>query len=448
MKSLITGLVILLLGAFTLLAQPRRHPNVIFILTDDMGYGDLSCLGGKYKTPNIDRLATQGRTFQNYYSAAPICSPSRVGVMTGMSPARWNITSFLQKKADNKLCEQADFLSTDAPFLARALKAGGYATGHFGKWHMGGGRDVDDAPSITHYGFDEYKSTWESPDPDPVITSTDWIWADSDSVKRWSRTAYFVDQTLKFLDTHKGKPCFINLWPDDVHTPWVGGDDEHGKYPGGPNDEVSFVFVLTEFDKQIGRLIDGLEARGLDNNTIVIFTSDNGPMPDFDHARSAGFRGSKLSLYEGGIRMPFIIRWSGTIPSGTVDSTSVISAVDLFRSICALSGGTYPRRYTSDGEDVSKVLLGKPASRNTALYWEYGRNEQSFRYPSGRDRSPSLAIRRDKWKLLSDRDGAHVELYDMHADKWETTNLAEKNPAITRELREKLLNWAQIVYAH
>ncbi|MGC3945519.1 MAG: sulfatase-like hydrolase/transferase [Chryseolinea sp.] len=429
-------------GAQKIGPQKNRQPNIIVILTDDMGYGDLSCLGGKYNTPNIDRLAAQGRIFENYYSASPICSPSRVGLMTGMSPARWRITSFLQKKADNKLCEQADYLSTEAPFLARSLKSAGYATGHFGKWHMGGGRDVDDAPSITNYGFDEYKSTWESPDPDPVITSTDWIWSNSDSVKRWSRTAYFVDQTLKFLSAHQNKPCFISLWPDDVHTPWVGGDDSRGQYPGGPDEEKSFVSVLTEYDRQIGRLIDGLVSLGIDNNTIVIFTSDNGPLPDFDHARSAGRRGTKLSLYEGGIRMPFIIRWPGTIAEGTIDSTSVISALDMFPGLCALSGGVYPKRYNADGEDVSRVLLGKPAERKSTLYWEYGRNETSFRYPPGNDRSPSLAIREKGWKLLTDRQGGRVELYDLTADKQESKNIAEQNPDVTRRLKDKLLGWA------
>lgn len=141
----------------------------------------------------------------------------------------------------------------------------------------GGGRDVIDAPQITEYGFDEYISTWESPNPDPVITDSAWIWSRTDQVKRWDRTAYFVDKTLDFLKRHKGEPCFVNLWPDDMHTPWVPSqktmDSERTSWTTPPN----FKEVLTEYDKQIGRLMEGLTKLGLEKNTIVIFTSDNGP---------------------------------------------------------------------------------------------------------------------------------------------------------------------------
>jgi arylsulfatase A-like enzyme len=432
-------LIIFSVSASVVDGQGTSKPNIIVILTDDMGYGDLSCLGGKYQTPHIDRLASQGRIFTQYYSAAPICSPSRVGIMTGMAPAKWRITSFLQKKADNKLCEQADFLTTDAPFLARSLKDAGYATAHFGKWHMGGGRDVDNAPPITAYGFDEYSSTWESPDPDPVLTATDWIWSDKDSIKRWNRTRYFVDRTLSFLEKNKSKPCYINLWPDDVHTPWVGGDDASGRYPGGPEEEKSFVAVLQEYDKQIGRLIDGIQQLGIDNNTIVIFTSDNGPLPTFNAQRSLNMRGSKLSLYEAGIRMPFIIKWPTRIKAGTIDSTSVLCATDLFPSFCQISGTPAPQH--SDGQDMSQVLLGTPAARKKPIYWEYGRNEKTFRYPPEKDRSPSLAIREGKWKLLMNKDGSNTELYDMEKTPSETINTAQSNPTKTKDLSKKLLKW-------
>lgn len=440
-------LVILLFTlAYSIYGQPaitkaQSRPNIIVILTDDMGYGDISCTNGTYSTPYIDRLALEGRTFTQYYSASPICSPSRAGITTGMAPAKWNITSFLQKRADNKLCEQADFLSAEAPSLARCLQKAGYATAHFGKWHMGGGRDVDNAPPITAYGFDEYKSTWESPDPDPLLTATNWIWSDVDSVKRWDRTRYFVDQTLHFLEKHQGQPCYINLWPDDVHTPWVGGDERVGKYPGDPQDEKSFMTVLAEYDKQIGRLMDGLRQLGIEDNTLVIFTSDNGPLPNFRNDRSAAMRGSKLSLYEGGIRMPFIVRWPDKVPAGTTDSGSVLCATDLFPTLCAIAGASLPHNYVSDGEDISHVLLGKPFKRKKILYWEYGRNEQSFKYPNGKDRSPSLAIRDGKWKLLMNKDKSQMELYKIEFDPNETVNMVELEPQIAARLARKLQEW-------
>jgi arylsulfatase A-like enzyme len=428
--------------AQTRTATAKRPPNIIFILTDDMGYGDISCYNGVYKTPNIDRLASEGRIFTQYYSPSPICSPSRVGFLTGMTPAKWNITSFLQLKKDNRLCEQADYLSTDAPSVARILKSNGYATGHFGKWHMGGGRDVDDAPSIKAYGFDEYSSTWESPDPDPLITATDWIWSDKDSIKRWERTGYFVDKTLAFMARNKDRPCFVNLWPDDVHTPWVAGDEQAGRTTGGRESEASFKAVLKEYDHQIGRLMEGLKKLGLDNNTIIVFTSDNGPLPKFKGSRSAGLRGTKLSLYEGGIRLPFIVRWPAQVKPGAIDSTSVLWGIDLLPTFCKLAGVKMPPRVKPDGEDRSGVLLGKPAVRNRTLFWEYGRNDSSFRYPpQSNDRSPNLALREGKWKFLINADGNNPQLYDLDADPTESQNVVASHPQIAATLEKKLLAW-------
>lgn len=270
------ALSVLLIQASARAQTNQTRPNIIFILTDDMGYGDISCYNGKYKTPNVDRMAAEGIRFTNYYSASPVCSPSRTGFLTGMAPSKWNITNYLSDKKHNATCEQRDFLNPSAPTIAKAFKGAGYATGHFGKWHMGGGRDVKNAPSIKEYGFDEWSSTYESPDPDPLLTSTNWIWAASDSVKRWNRTAYFVDKTIAFLEKNKGTPCFVNLWPDDMHTPWVPyADSKKEEFDSEPN----FTDVLRDYDIQIGRLLKLLKEKGLDKNTIVVFTSDNGPAP-------------------------------------------------------------------------------------------------------------------------------------------------------------------------
>ncbi|WP_207632699.1 sulfatase family protein [Foetidibacter luteolus] len=436
MKNIV--LFLLLLPAASGISAQQPKPNIIFILTDDMGYGDISCYNGVYNTLNIDKLATQGIRLTRYYSASPVCSPSRTGLMTGMAPAKWNMTNYLSDRKHNSNCEQADFLNPAAATIAKVFKGGGYATGHFGKWHMGGGRDVTNAPSIKDYGFDEWSSTWESPDPDPVLTAKNWIWSDQDSIKRWNRTAYFVDKTLAFLQKHSGQPCFINLWPDDVHTPWVPGGDfvkEEG------DDEKNFIPVLKEYDVQIGRLMGELKRTGLDKNTIVVFTSDNGPAPNFRHDRSAGMRGAKVSLYEGGIRMPMIVSWPAQVKAGQVDSSSVVTANDMIPTLCQLAGIT--NTINGDGEDRSGVLLGRPSLRGKAIFWEYGRNEISFNYPKGRDRSPSLAILEGNWKLLMNKDGSRTELYNLQADKNEVSSAAEQQPGVVKALSEKLLNWWQ-----
>lgn len=433
---------LLALSALAINMAGAQKPNIIVILTDDMGFGDIGCYGGNFApTPNLDRMAKQGIRFTQYYSASPICSPSRAGILTGMAPAKWNITSYLHEKIENRKCEQTDFLSASAPSMARILKTAGYATGHFGKWHMGGGRDVSDAPGFEAYGFDEHSSTWESPDADPILTASDWIWSNKDSIKRWDRTAYFVDKTLDFLKRHKDQPCFINLWPDDVHTPWVPSQERFGLYPKGTEEERDFRAVLDEYDRQMGRLFAGLKQLGIDEKTMVLFTSDNGALPSFNGTRSGIYRGTKLSLYEGGTRMPFIVRWPGHVPEGKTDEQSVICANDLLPSFCALAGAKLPNGFSFDGKDRSKVLLGKPSDESRTLYWEYGRNNESFRFPPGSDRSPNLAVREGKWKYLINFDGTGAELYNMENDPKETTNLVSQNPKEAAQLKTKLLAW-------
>jgi arylsulfatase A-like enzyme len=184
-----------------------------------------------------------------------------------------------------------------------------------------------------------------------------------------------------------------------------------------------------------------LKELGLDEKTLVIFTSDNGPLPSFRGSRSGGLRGSKLSLYEGGLRMPFIVRWPTHTPAGHVDERTVLHAVDLFPSLCALAGVPLPRDVGLDGRDLSRALLGKPTIRAEPLFWEYGRNDTAFSYPKGRDRSPNLAVREGNWKLLVNADGNGSELFDLAADVAEEKNLASDNPLLASRLTRAALAW-------
>jgi len=432
-----------LVFSYTAFAQNKK-PNIIIILVDDMGFSDVSTFGGNFvPTPNIDRLAKNGLMLNQYYSGAPICSPSRTSLLTGMYPGRWNFSTYLDNKKHNKNAQQADYLNPEAPSIARIFQSAGYATGHFGKWHMGGGRDVKDAPVFEKYGYDAHASTYESPEPDPLLTATNWIWSDKDSIKRWDRTKYFVDKTLWFFKENKDKPRFVNLWPDDVHTPWVPnvGDEYTGQFPLGHESEQAFKLVLKEFDKQVGRLMDGLRKMGEDKNTIIIFTSDNGPLPSFKGSRTGGLRGTKLSLYEGGTRMPFLISWPGHIPQGKIDAGSEVNAIDLLPSLANMAGVKLPANYQGDGLDRSKVFAGKSSLRKKNMFWEYGRNDIAFKYPAKPNRSPNLAVRSGEWKLLMNSDGSDVQLYNIVKDKNETTELSAKQAKITNRLKTELSAW-------
>lgn len=434
-------------------AQEARRPNIILILTDDMGPGDIACYGDGIgvPTPNIDRLAREGARFTQYYAPAPICSPSRAGFLTGQQPGRLHLNSYLQPRAGNMQVDQNDFLDPKAPTLPRVLKAAGYATAHIGKWHLGGGRDVDNAPSLAEYGYDEWVSTWESPDPHPDLGIKYPIWdrrEEPGQVPRHRRTEYMVDRTLDFLKRHKDTPCFVNLWPDDTHTPHRPGPEMREKH-GASVDErktplKNFRGVLEEYDRQIGRLLDGLRELGLEKETIVVFTADNGPEPHFEHRRTGGLRGMKLSLYEGGIREPFLIRWPGRIPAGHVDTTSIVSGLDLPLSLCALAGVTPPDEFVSaqDGEEMSQALLGRPAARTKPLFWEYGRKQEGYGRPRNPyDRSPNVAVREGEWKLLVNDDGTSVELYNVVADAAETSNVASRHADIAEGLKKRALAW-------
>ncbi len=293
-------------------------PNVVMVFIDDMGWGDFSCFGNQAaKTPNIDRIASEGIRFEQFYVNSPICSPSRCALTTGQYPQRWRINSYLNNRADNERRGVAQWLDPKAPTLARRLKQNGYATGHFGKWHLGGQRDVDDAPPITAYGFDESLTNFEGMGAKllpltlkPGDAEPGKIWADAERLGKpvtWMQrseiTTGFIDAAIPFMNraATAGKPFFVNLWPDDVHGPWwppvaKWAEDKRSKY----------LAVLESMDRQFGRLFDHLRSTpALRDNTLLLICSDNGPEPG---AGSAGpFRGSKTTLYEGGTRSPLIV---------------------------------------------------------------------------------------------------------------------------------------------
>lgn len=439
-----------------LIAQPDgQRPSVIMIYTDDMGYGDISSFSDALPvtTPNIDRLATDGMKFTQFYVSMPICSPSRAAVLSGMYSPRTRLTNYLQTRAGNNNSDGNDWMDPDMAYLPLSFQDAGYATAHVGKWHLGGGRDVDNAPSIAEYGYDEFWSTWESPNPDPGLGVKFSPWnkqTEPGQIVRHRRTEYMVDKTLDFMQRHADQSCFITLWPDDLHTPFRPSPEMILKYNGDPNSDnaiANFYGVLEEYDRQIGRLLDGLETQGRTSNTIVFFTGDNGPSPPYaNHLRTNGLRGRKLSLYEGGIREPFLIRWPGNIPAGVTNSTTIMSTIDLLRTLTALAGIPLSAEAlaNTDGEDLSAAVLGETVVRSEPLFWEYGRTSTVPRPGAGTgDRAPILAMRDGDFKLLVNKDGTGAQLYNVVTDPNETSNIASNHSARVNSMKQQVITWSQ-----
>lgn len=450
------SLILLITGSLLALAvaETPSKPNVIFILTDDMGPGDLATLGGKQgPTPNLDRLASEGTRFTQFYVAAPICSASRAAFTTGMFPGRVGINSFLQTRAGNQRCEQRDWLDPKWPTLARTLKQSGYATAHFGKWHLGGGYGVTDAPTPAAYGYDEFHLNCEGVGPQfdhyGDGKSTTLNTGDGKRYPRHQFTEYWVDRSLAFIKQHQAGPFYLELWPQDVHTPHTPSEAAlaRSKAERIPERQHLFQAVLNEYDRQIGRLLDGLRELGVEQNTIVVFSADNGPEPSFDHTRTLAQRGMKWSLYEGGIHEPFIVRWPGKVPAGEINDRTVLSSVDYFATVCGLVGVKQPSEAAMDGADMTSIILGSHDLRRKPLFWEYGRKPRTERqhtgypYPQKQDQSPNVAVRDGDWKLLLNADGSDPQLYDLKSDPKETSNVAAAQPTITTRLTKLALDW-------
>lgn len=446
-----------LLLAFLLLPSLLiAKPNVVMVFIDDMGWGDFSCFGNtEAKTPNIDRIAAEGIRFEQFYVNSPICSPSRCALTTGQYPQRWRINSYLDNRAQNERRGVAQWLDPKAQTLARLLKQNGYATGHFGKWHLGGQRDVDDAPPITVYGFDESLTNFEGMGAKllpltlkPGDAEPGKIWADAERLGkpvRWMQrseiTTGFIEAAIPFMNraTTAGKPFFVNLWPDDVHGPWwppvaKWAEDKRGKY----------LAVLESMDRQFGKLFDHLRSTpALRDNTLLLICSDNGPEPG---AGSAGpFRGSKTTLYEGGTRSPLIVWGPGLIDkaqAGSVNTQSVFAAFDLAPSLLAIAG-IEAGETAFDGENIAPALLGqKEVSRQKPIFWRRPPDRKTAA-PNLPERLPDLAMREGHWKLLCEYDGSKPQLYDLSKDRSETTNIADKHTEVVSRMREAVVSWHQ-----
>jgi len=428
-------------AAAAVAADPPARPNVIFILADDLGWGDLGCYGHlQMKTPNLDRLAREGTLFTQFYVCGSVCSPSRCAFFTGQYPARHRIHGHYATPEQNAARGMSQFLPPDVPNVASLLRRAGYATAHVGKWHLGSNSG---GPEPDKYGFD-FVGTSESGGANGPA---------NDSHFRAKSTEIFVNETLKFIETNKDKPFYVQLWTLVPHATLNPTDEQLQPYANlraaganFPHASAAQIFnaSVTDLDTQVGRLLTGLESMGLADKTLILFSADNGP--EDIHIRNAGhsgvgsagpFRGRKRSLYEGGVRVPGIARWPGHVPAGRIDNTSIVAGCDLLPTVCKLAGAEIPQGHTLDGEDVSDVLLGQSRPRTKPLLWNW-----RFRIAGEVfHHSPMLAIRDGDFKLLMNPDRSRIELYDIPRDPTQLANVAEKHPDVVQRLSDRLLAW-------
>jgi arylsulfatase A-like enzyme len=415
-------------------------PNIIFILADDLWWGDLNCYGNRnLKTPGMDRLAKEGTLFTQFYVNGPVCSPSRAGFFTGRYPGRHGIHGHFATEELNRRRGMPNYLPEGTPNVARTLRAAGYATAHFGKWHLG---NNGGAPLPGAYGFDVHRS----------VSSTDPQWVENAPGFRAQSSRVFVDWGLEFIREQKGRPFYLQLWMLVPHAPLAPTEAQLAPFAKtGPADTVPhkgahqiYNASVADLDTQVGRLLAELDKMGLAGNTMVILSSDNGP--EDIHIRNAShsafgspgpFRGRKRSLYEGGVRVPFLVRWPGRTPAGKVNATTAVSGVDLLPTLAAAAGVKVDDAVGLDGEEMLDVFVGTARSRKKPLFWEW-RFQIAGYYAN---KSPILAMRDGDWKLLMNPDRSRVELYDIPRDPYELTNLAAREPKVVEKLARRMLSW-------
>lgn len=444
-------LILAILAAAPLHAADR--PNIVFFYADDLGYGDLACYGSPIaQTPVLDQLAREGTRFTRFYVSHCVCSPTRCSAITGHFPARHGIYGHIADFEANDRRQMPHWLDVAAPSFPRALQQAGYRTAMIGKWHLGGGSgrtragsdkiviNHPDAPPVAKYGFDHVRitygngPTWKNaepwPEPHEIYPYSDPGWT------VWSSHAV-ADEAIRFLTNHASvsaaaggpkQPFYANVWFKDVHIPLEPTPEMRAPFSKLEGKAQTHYAMVRYLDSQIGRVLDKLDELGLRENTLVLFSSDNGAAKDRGGS-NAPLRGWKHSLYEGGIREPFIVRWPGRVPAGKVDADSALNIVDLVPTLAALTNAEMPKGYKPDGEHIGAALRGQPFKRTKPQFWHY---------PAA---SPSLAVQIGNWKLMTDPDGKTEALYDLAADIGETNNLVAKNPGTVADLKRELFAW-------
>lgn len=395
-------------------ANSKRKPNIILMVADDLGYGDLSCYGcDDISTANIDALASQGVRFTQSYVASPICSPARVSMLTGKYPQRTSLPHLPNSKDPN------DGLCPDEITLADVLKHAGYATGMVGKWHLGYG------PQFwpRRRGFDEffgYLSGWADYIEHTYRNGERWMFRDDTQIDfpEGYLTDILTDEAECYIERHSHHPFFLYLPYNAPHGPLVAPDGTRAKT------RVVYRAIVENFDQNVGRVMRKLKDTGLEEDTFVIFISDNGADEPPAPGSNLNLRGGKSTVWEGGIRTPFIAKWPGHIRPGTSVDEPIIS-MDVFNTIAAVGKASVPAGAGIDGKDTLGVMQGKEKSPHGHLFWSFANQ---------------FAVRHGKWKLVV-AGIAESRLYDVDSDPAEKRDLAPENAEIVKDLAAKLEDW-------
>jgi arylsulfatase A-like enzyme len=453
-KFWLLSLVLLVsLAAIPLIAAdaPAR-PNIVFIMADDLGYTDVGCFGSRYyETPHIDRLAAQGMKLLNYHHCQN-CTPTRAALMSGQYAARTGIYTvggidrFDWSQRPLRPVDNITQLPLDRDTIAKQLKAAGYATGMFGKWHIG--QQGEYHPG--RRGFDEAI----------VSMGQHFEFATSPKVEYPEGTYladFLTDKAVDFIQRHKEQPFFLYLPHFGVHSPYQAKSDLIAKFQAKPavggHNNPTYAAMIASVDDSVGRVMQTLEELKLADNTVLIFTSDNGGVGGYvreglkrsgDVTDNAPLRSGKGSLYEGGTRVPFIVRWPGIAPAGTTCEVPGIH-VDIFPTLLEMAGAPQPRQVL-DGESLVKLFRDPAAKlKREAIFQHFpgylGAGANSWRT------TPVSLVQSGDWKLMEFLEDGRLELYNLRDDIGETKNLAAEMPEKAKELHERLVAWRAEVKA-
>ncbi len=414
--------------------ETQRPPNFVIIFTDDQGYNDVGCFGSPMiKTPRLDRMAAEGMKFTDFYSSSPVCTPSRASLMTGCYAQRVSLAMIPSEKGSWRglvLFPNSSYgIHPDEITIAELLKGLGYATACVGKWHLG------DAPMFlpTRNGFDSYFGIPYSNDMKPALIMRDEEVVENPAVQE-TLTERYTEEAVRFITENRDRPFFLYLPHSMPHVPLHVSDRFRGKSAGG-----LYGDVIECIDWSVGRILDTLSSLGIDDNTLVVFTSDNGPW--YSQGEHGGFatplRAAKGATYEGGMREPCIMRWPGTIAAGTVCS-ELATTMDLLPTLTKLAGGAAPSDRIIDGKDIYPLMTAQPGAKSPheTFFYYYGNELHAVRSGPWKLRLQNTLRNEDIYRRWKDHSARIPEaLYNLRTDPGEQKTVLRDHRDIAERLR-------------